>query len=594
MKNYFNIFILFILPLPLFGNEKKRERIELAAVPSVSPDGSQFAFVWRGDIWVAGIGGGHVRQLTRHPAEEHWPSWSPDGKQIAFAGKRDGYWNIYTISSSGGLPVQVSKHSEGYTPLEWFPDGKFILAKVRRDHGGFDSTRLVRVDLSGVKDDQILFDASARHGALSPDGSKILFVREGGNMLYRKGYRGPRSSQIWLFDLKSKKFKSLCVENYGCRSPLWKPDGTGFYYVCDKDGCFNMWHRDLSSNENKQLTFFNDDSVIVPRISRNGQTIIFRTLFDFYSFNPQAEKEPVKINLWSRQDSIRKASRRRWYDTIWNNESRQGIRWADDFLEIVFSAGGDLWVMDTVLREPTLICGDTSSHETEAVFSNENKEIWFLRDFGNRTEIWKAKRNLDDKFWFENDQFEKTRFSSHDSKSNKNRLSISPDGKLLAFCRGTGELVVTPTDKFSPRALISSTVFPGYDWSPDGSWLAVQAKDSNDNWDVWIVSATNEVEPYNVSRHPNWDGSPRWSPDGRMLAFVGRRGRNDEMDLHYAYFVTDDEVESQRSSKLEDARRKIRTSRVSRTDDSPRKAEKIDPAGPPLPKVKPTKKSLVL
>ena len=99
-----------------------RERIQLAAIPSLSPDGSKFAFVWRGDIWTSGIEGGNAHQLTRHPAEEHWPSWSPDGKRIAFASKRDGSWNIYIVSSSGGQPQQLTNHSEGYTPLEWFPD----------------------------------------------------------------------------------------------------------------------------------------------------------------------------------------------------------------------------------------------------------------------------------------------------------------------------------------------------------------------------------------------------------------------------------------------------------------------------------------
>ena len=170
-----------------------RERIELAAVPTVSPDGKQFGFAWHGDIWIAPVKGGNARQLTSHPAEDNWPCWSPNGKQIAFTSKRDGYWNIYIIPMTGGVPAKLTEHSEGYTPLEWYPDGTGILTKVRRDYLGFDSTRLLRVDINGSVDDEILFDAYARHGTMSPDSTKTLFIREGGNMLYRKGYRGSRS-----------------------------------------------------------------------------------------------------------------------------------------------------------------------------------------------------------------------------------------------------------------------------------------------------------------------------------------------------------------------------------------------------------------
>ena len=539
-----------------------RERIELAAVPTVSPDGKQFGFVWHGDVWIAPVKGGNARQLTSHPAEDHWPCWSPNGKQIAFTSKRDGYWNIYIIPSTGGVPTKLTEHSEGYTPLEWYPDGTGILTKVRRDYLGFDSTRLLRVDINGSVDDEILFDAYARHGTMSPDSTKTLFIREGGNMLYRKGYRGSKSSQIWLHDSDTKDFKQICVENYGCRFPLWKPDGLGFYFVCDKNGTFNLWEKDLSTSSTNQLTFFKNDSVIMPSISRDGGTIIFRKGFDFYKYYPNSRKEPSKVNLWRRQDGLLSPSRRRWYDAAWNNDARQGIDWTDDFLEVAFTAGGDVWVMDTVLREPRLVCGETRSHETEVVFGPENDEIWFLRDFGDRTEIWKAVRKNKNKFWFENDKFTLSQFSSHKDRTNKNRLSLSPDGKTLAFCRDTGDLVITSTDKYSPRLLLGSTVFPGYDWSPDGRWLAVQSKDSEDNWDVWVVAVNGEEPPFNLSRHPKWDGSPRWSADGRLISFVGRRGRNDEFDLHYVYLIPDDEGKSERLSKLEEAKKKLLSSRT--------------------------------
>ena len=552
-----------------------RDRIELGSVPSVSPDGKQIAFVWRRDLWVSSIEGGVARQLTRHPAEEHWPSWSPNGEEIAFSSKRDAFWNVYRIPVKGGDPKQLTAHSEGYVPLEWFPDGNSLLTQAIRDHGGLNSERLLQVDAHGKVPDKLMFDAYARQGTISPDGKKVLFVREGKNLLYRKGYRGPKASQIWLYDMDSSQFKSILREDTGTRTPMWKPDGSGFYYVGAKSGSFNLWEKNLVDGENRQRTFFEDDSVILPRISRNGKTIVFRHQFEFYRFYPEAEEPPQKIDLWCETDAERKAGRRRWYDSAWNNEATQGLAWTDDFLEMAFSAGGDLWVMDTVLREPKLVCGSTASHETEVVFDATDESLFFLRDFGDHVGIWKATRGSPEEFWFRNDEFKLEPFA--DDSSSKTLLKLSPDGKRLAYVRGRGELVVTDLAENKPVSLFISDVRPWYEWSPDGKWMVVQAKDSDDNWDIWILSTDGSRKPYNLSRHPGWDGGPRWSPNGEMIVYVGRRGRDDEMDLFYVYLATEYEDRSERLTKLEKAERTIRNARAPAPAPAKGKPPPVDP-----------------
>jgi tricorn protease len=536
-----------------------REAIELAAVPSLSPNGDRMVFVWRGDLWLASVEGGNAKQLTRHPAADHWPSWSPDGNEIAFSSKRNGYWNLYRISPQGGEPTQLTNHSEGYLPLEWFPDGKSLLAQAVRDHGGFEPERLLKVDARGQNPDKVIFDAYARGGTVSPDGKKILFIREGKNLLYRKGYSGPKASQIWVYDLNSKKFELILHENTGNRSPMWKADGSGFYYLSAASGSFNLWERNMDDAKGNQLTFFEDDSIIIPRISRDGKTIVFRHQFDFYSFHPSSPQKPKKIELWCQTDAERKSGRRRWYDSTWNNEASQGLAWTSDYLEMAFTAGGDLWVMDTVLREPQRVCGSTASHETEVVFDEKDEELFFLRDFGDHVGIWKATRGNPDDYWFKNNKFKIEPFAN--DSSNKAFIKLSPDGTRLAYVKGRGELVVTPLEKNEPVTLLVSDVRPWYEWSPDGKWMVAQAKDSNDNWDIWIIAADGSQEPYNLSRHPGWDGGPRWSPDGKKIAFVGQRGREDDMDLFYVYLSDEYEERSERITKMREAESLLRSSR---------------------------------
>ncbi len=63
--------------------------------------------------------------------------------------------------------------------------------------------------------------------------------------------------------------------------------------------------------------------------------------------------------------------------------------------------------------------------------------------------------------------------------------------------------------------------------SPDGAWVAYSvtavdsAKDKNDT-DIWMTS-WDGAQTIRVTSSPESEGSPRWSPDGRYLAFVSGR-----------------------------------------------------------------------
>ncbi len=70
--------------------------------------------------------------------------------------------------------------------------------------------------------------------------------------------------------------------------------------------------------------------------------------------------------------------------------------------------------------------------------------------------------------------------------------------------------------------LVQSFRTPEFRWSPDGAWITYAVSDVEYNSDVWIVAAEGGT-PYNVSRHPDSDASPRWSPDGKRLVWLSKR-----------------------------------------------------------------------
>jgi Tol biopolymer transport system component/C-terminal processing protease CtpA/Prc len=62
---------------------------------AVSPNGKEVAFIFRGDVFVAGAEGGGTKRITRTPETETGVEFSPDGKALVYASERGGKWAIY-------------------------------------------------------------------------------------------------------------------------------------------------------------------------------------------------------------------------------------------------------------------------------------------------------------------------------------------------------------------------------------------------------------------------------------------------------------------------------------------------------------------
>ncbi|MEZ5944963.1 MAG: S41 family peptidase [Planctomycetaceae bacterium] len=540
------------------------DSVLLPGPPALSPDGSEIAFSYAGDIWTVSSGGGTIKRLTFHPAKDTQPCYSPDGKELGFISDREGSSQVYTMPTAGGAPRQVTFHTAGYQLLEWAGDGKTVLTQARRDHHWKEPDRFFLIDVNERKSEQLLFDAYGDEGRLLPDGKQLLFVREG-ERWWRKGYHGSKAAQIWRYDINEKTFEKILDHPNGCRSPLWKPDGSGFYYCGAESGTFNLREYDFAAAESRELTSFEDDFVVYPCISRDGSVIVFRHLFDLYRLKPEKDVKPVKIKLEFSADSPTDDTLRRAV-----TKATEGT-FTSDGLEMAFAAGGDIWVMDTELKEPVAVTS-TEHFESEPLFVQGSQALLFISDEAGQVDIFKATPQNADLYWWQNEQFDIKRITN-DAATELN-LQLSPDGEHIAFVKKPGALWVTDLEGKHGTLVSDGFDTPShefsYDFSPDGKWLVYSKYDNDFNSEIWIAPIDGSREPYNVSRHPDNDFSPAWSPDGKKIAFVGRRSAS-EWDVYYVFLQAEDNEQSSRDRTLEKALEKLDKARK-------KKEEKPDPS----------------
>ncbi len=362
-----------------------------------------------------------------------------------------------------------------------------------------------------------------------------------------QGYRGSQSQQVWLFDLEKHAFQQVLARDTNCSWPLWRPDGKAFYFVSYAKSFGELCEYELESGKERVLTKFEDDTTAFPTLSRDGSTIVFRHLFDLYALTTEEGALPKPISITCSSDDQPEPIDRRTVITATD------VAFTYDTLELAMIAGGDLWVMDTELREPRAVT-QTATEERDPVFSAEGDILFYISDLEGQTDIWIAERGDKNKYWWQQTSFKTDRITRDaDPESD---LKLSPDGSRLAYRRNAGDLWIMDWKSKTTKRILQSWNLYEFEWSPDGKWIAYSQNDDNFNRDIWIMAADGTGKPYNVSRHPSNDTNPSWSPDGKVLAFVGER-QDQQTDLFYVWLQASDEDTDRQDRAMQKAIEKL-------------------------------------
>lgn len=528
--------------------------IRLPRDPQVAPDGDSLAFTWRGDLWTASIDGGEATRMTIHSGEDRSPVFSPDGKTIYFVSNRSGRDQIHAMPAGGGSSRQITFDSNSKTLLEATADGEGLLIRQGTDRGWHYSERdrLMIVSLEDDGPKRMLFDAGVRDGALSPDGKHALFCRGRSNW-NRKGYEGPQAMQLWHADLSgdAPAMKRLDqdrerFQNVAAMDPMWGPDGDTAYFVSDPDGTFDVYAMNLASGEVSRVTNVgaedgSDDGVTFPSMSADGRTLLFRRRFDLVAHDTKSG-ESKGIELYASGDATASAVERQ------RLSSATDVAFTADGKQMAFVSGGDVWVMDRILKEPVRVT-NTIHIESDLVFSEDGSRLFYTSDTSGEVEIWQATHGREDGIWWMADAFELETVTN--DAAVERGLELSPNGSHVAYVKGT-DLWVMDADGTDHRRVVAMWSSPSFSWSPDGRWITYATQDDDYNSDIYIAPLDGMREPFNLSRHPDSDRAPVWSGDGKRIAWTGRRD-GEEYDIYWVDLAKASREATERDELLEKA-----------------------------------------
>jgi len=281
--------------------------------PSVSPDGSQFAFLSTRsqldiELFLADARTGHVtRRLLKGTAlDSHFGSlrfinsagaWSPDSRRFAFSALRKAHDVVVVMDvQSGRILREYGIPGVGEISNPTFSgDGNTVV--VSGIKGGISD--LYAVDLNSGQTRQLTNDKLAQmQPAFSPDGRTVAYVTDAGtdvNAMTWGNYR------LALMDWPSGQTRVLAGTETGKNiNPQWTPDGRSMYFISDRTGIPNIYRVGIDGGALTQVTkLFTGVSGITglsPAISAASRAdrLVF-TVYEHNSYNIYAIDNPAQL-----------------------------------------------------------------------------------------------------------------------------------------------------------------------------------------------------------------------------------------------------------------------------------------------------------
>ena len=304
---------------------------------AISPDGTQIAFTYKGDIYTVATEGGQARQITTNPAYDSDPMWTDDSKTIVFSSYREGSKDIYKVSAKGGEPTRLTTHPGNETPMVVLENNNGILFKaaIQQDaqYGDFPGeAQVYQIGMDGGRPRQVT-SLPISNISVRMDGTLLYEDYKGYEDPWRKHHTSSVTHDIWIYvpseDHEKVEisingngdFTKLTTFSGEDRNPVFAPTGgmggDSFYYLSEQDGTYNIYYSGSLQDEifasgepkmqPKQITFYKGNPVRHLSIS-NNEILCYSYDGELYTIDTQKGDGPQKVQIEIVTDRIEKAA----------------------------------------------------------------------------------------------------------------------------------------------------------------------------------------------------------------------------------------------------------------------------------------------
>jgi len=476
------------------------------------------------------VSGGDPIQITKAPGHHWQPDWSPDGKYIAYRSE-EGDGGIYVVPALGGAGLERKIAPFGYYP-QWSPNSQQVLFQ---NHFTAHWNRFYVAQLDGSAPREVLAEFIAQNKLSA--GSAVWYP-DGKRVTVSVGDLSP-SPSFWTVPIAEGTGIKLEIapavqrklaeasgegeagEQLGDYSFTWSPSRDVIYFERGYRGARNIWKMTVdpetmrATGIDRLTTGPGPDAAVA--VSTDGRRLAFtaksqriRTwLFPF---------DATRGHITGSGEAITSPGRLSVEPTL----SRDGTKVAF-FVPHGESRGlsyldvrNEVWVKSLVDGSEVPVISDDYSRWFPR-WSPDGKQLAYQRRNRRTNErqlmLWSGQ--------------------SHEEKPLGSTLGVwdwSPDGKWLLSTREGIWLVpvaAAPHAETAAQKIASDPAYQLYQphFSPDGRWIVFEAVADSPNLESTLYVVPTSGGPWTrITGRKQWDDKPRWSPDGRTIYFVSRRG----------------------------------------------------------------------
>ena len=445
--------------------------------------------------------------LQANASQAFTPLWlrdvqvSPDGLQVLFCYKGD----IYKVSSKGGTAVQLTTQVSYECAPVWSADGQQIAFASDR-YGNLD---VFVMAADGGPATRLTYQSVAeKPQAFTPDGQWVVFdacIQDpAGSVMF------PTSSLPELYKVPAKGGRTLQVLGTPAEMISFAPDGKSFYYQ-DRKGYEDEWRKHHTSSITRDVWFYDAQSGQHTNVTAHAGE----------DRNPVVSTDGKTLYFLSERN------------------------------------GGSMNVYSCEAK-----AGDTKAGEPKAVTTFKTHPVRFLSMANNgllcftyNGEIYTQKLGAaPQKLAISLTRDDEAAIADLSFTNEAHQPVVSKDGKQIAFV-ARGEIFVTSTEYATTRRISQTAgAEADVDFAPDGRTI-VYASERNGNWQLYTASIVrkedlnfanatlikeesvfpelpalnlldSKIDFSQVERR-----SPKYSPDGKKIAFIEDRIKLKVVDL---------------------------------------------------------------